>query len=156
MGRSPFALNNSDKTPTHYKTKAGYELMDNIDRNDPNKWIHAYDERVHYGTGDPNSISNGAISRRDNYLLPEDGSLNLSLDKFKGRASVTFSGDVPAGTSVQVTFDGRVVQTFVASPSGISMIIPANVNNIGVQFIGSPSGVTTLSPFRTTIYGVLQ
>jgi len=156
-GRSLFAFNNTDKTHTHYRHKSGYELIDNIER-EGTQWINAYDERVHWGNSD-GSISNGAISRRDNFMNPGNNEFTLSLDGYKGRAHVNFRGSIPEGTSVQVYFDGRLVNTYEPAMWGLNttgqLNIPANVNSINVRYIVpngfSPSG--NISPWRTTITG---
>ena len=153
MGRSLFAFNNSDLDPTHYRTRIGYEPIDAIERTG-DQWVQTYTDRVHWGTGDPNTISNGAISRRDNYLLPGD-ELNLSLNKSRGRVNFQFRGSIPEGGQIQVLHNGKVVQTF--GPGGIldRGFIPANVNRVTVRFLYTPSEFAILSPFRTTIRAFL-
>ncbi|NMA74415.1 MAG: hypothetical protein GX963_09705 [Bacteroidales bacterium] len=154
MGRSLFAFNNSDKAATHYRVRNGYRTIDGVER-EGSQWVHAYDERVKYGTGDPNSISNGAISKRDNYLLPKDKDLNLSLNGFKGRANVNFSGYIPEGTSVQISFDGRVIATYGSGYNSGSFFIPSNISNVNVRYIVPTNYLRTgyISPWRTTITG---
>lgn len=150
--RSLFAFNNTDKSHTHYRHKNGYELIDNIER-EGSQWISAYDERVHWGTGD-GPISNGAIARRDNYLMP-DSDINLSLNGYKGRANIKFKGSIPEGTSIKVCFDGRVVSTFGAGSRQGVMVIPSNVSSVSVRYIVPSNYIRTgnISPWRTTITG---
>lgn len=121
------------------------------------QWINVYNERVHWGTGD-GPISNGAIARRDNYLLPGDSDLNLSLNGYKGRANVNFSGHIPEGTSVQVSFDGPVIATYGSGDLKNSMFIPSSVNNINIRYITPLNYLRTgvISPWRTIISGFIQ
>jgi len=153
MGRSLFAFNNSDLDPTHYRTKFGYEPNYSIDRTGP--VVHSYDERVLWGTGDRNSISNGAISRRDNYLLPGE-ELNYSLTKAKGRVNIQF-GSVPEGGQIQVLHNGKIVQTLGAGSRSYSGFIPANVSKLTVKYLYTPSADYFSGPsiFRTTIRAFL-
>ncbi len=154
-GRGLFAFNNSDNGATHYRTnKVGYELIDNIER-EGKQWIDTYTDRVHYGNGD-GPISNGALSRRDNYFMPGDKPMKMSLSRFKGRTNVNFSGHIPEGCSVQILHDGKVVQSFMAGSNFKSMVIPANIRNLSIRYLVptnyAPSG--TISPWRSVITGV--
>lgn len=157
MGRSPFAFNNSDKPFNAFRTRnGGYETRTSVERytNNPNG---TYSERVLRGWSKPDQISNGMTSRINNYLLPSDKPLNLSLSKFVGRSNVQFSGYINEGLSIQISFDGNVVNTFTSgSYNGINMIIPANIENVSVQFLGQPIFDGTLSPFRTIITGYVN
>jgi RHS repeat-associated protein len=154
--RSLFAFNNTDKPHTHYLRKGGTELIDNIER-EGSPWISAYDERVDWGTSDV-PLSNGAIARRDNYLLIDnrDGlnTFDRSLGNFHGRANMNLSGVVPEGCRVEISFDGKVVQTFNAGYGSGALSIPANVQNLRVSYIGKYFG--TVSPWRTTITGCVR
>jgi hypothetical protein len=153
MGRSLFAFNNSDKAATHYRTRRGYEFIDGIERKG-SQWVDTYTDRVHWGYGDSNTVSNGAISRRDNYLLPGE-ELNLSLNKTRGRASVQFRGSIPEGGQIQVLHNGKIVQTFSQGSMTYGSFIPANVNSVTVRFLYTAptemTGLTAFSPFRTMI-----
>jgi hypothetical protein len=154
-GRSLFAFNNTDKSHTHYRTRSGYELIDNIERKG-SQWVKSYDDRVHWGTGE--GISNGAISRRDNYLLPWDDEINLTLDSFKGRSTINFHGHIPDNTSIQISFDGNIISTLGTGKTQGVFMIPANVNNVNIKYIIPfdylRDGV--ISPWRTTITGYLR
>jgi hypothetical protein len=84
-----------------------------------------------------------------------DSDMNLSLNGFKGRANLNFRGSIPEGTSLQVTFDGRVVSTFGSGTRQGVMVIPANVNSVSVKYIVPSNFMRTgnISPWRTTITG---
>jgi RHS repeat-associated protein len=162
-GRGAFALNNSNKPPTHCLTEKGWEPINGIERPQTDtKWVNAHTARVQRGniTGE---LSNGAFSRRDNYLVAKkNNEFTRSLVGRIGSSSVNFSGNIPEGTYVEVSFDGSVVQVY--QPAGGSLnttgnlTIPASVNSITVKYVlpnnYNPSG--NINPWRTTITGVKQ
>jgi len=159
MGRSLFAFNNSDKAATHYRVRNGYRTIDGVERPIENgsKWVHAYDDRVQWGTADV-PLSNGAFSKRDNYLLPGNKDLNLTLDSFKGRANIDFRGTIPNNLSVEVLFDGKVVNNFSGEMRSVVMKVPAKVSNVTIKYV-VPKGYEakgSISPWRTVVSGVIK
>lgn len=159
-GRSLFALNNSDKTHTHYKIGNRYVKIDNIERTGE-QWVDENTERVHWGTEtDATKLSNGSISKKNNYLLPGNEEINLNLEGFKGKATCKMGGWVKKGNGVEVYFDNKLVKVYSSlGQKGETFTIPANVENIMIRYNFSPQslelqwGPVQESPFSTVITG---
>ncbi|MDY0076913.1 MAG: SpvB/TcaC N-terminal domain-containing protein [Bacteroidales bacterium] len=149
MGRRPFSLINGDRAFEVYQTPIGFEprsYYEGIMDGSKNK---AYHDRVRYGNGSPDQISNGAISRVKNYLMPGDNSRDYRIEKFIGRADMMVLDE--AGHEVIIRVNGKIV-----TPTGGHIPLYEGSENLSIQIINNKNISGVLSPYKFTVKGFIN
>jgi len=153
MGRSRFSIINTDKPFNAYCTSSGYELRSFVEHylNNPDGLYHRY---ILKGNSGENEISNGLISRINNYKLPNTDPTVIDVSRFKGKAVMELSGTVMEDYTITYQYDNsQVTQVVGLTDMNRQLVIPDGVKYLRIQYNGTSDFVTVNSPYRTQIKG---
>lgn len=146
-GRRRFSFNNSDLDWDAYRGKHGYSPRRHFERIVDGDETSTYLDYVRYGRDTGNPVSNGAISKINNYTFPDDGIVEYTIEKFVGRADMYILDQ--AGYDAIIRLNGNIVTT-------INGYIPIweGTKTISIQLMLKPSEFNNIiSPFKFRILG---
>jgi hypothetical protein len=146
-GRRPFSFNNSDLDWDAYRWKGGYSPRKHLESIVDGNETSSYLDYIRYGEDTGNPISNGAISKINNYTFPDDGIVEYTIDKFVGRADMYILDQ--AGYDAIIRLNGNIV-----TPINGYIPIWEGTKTISIQLMLKPSEFNNIiSPFKFRILG---
>ncbi len=149
MGRKPFALNNTDRAFNAYRSTRRYETRSYYEGILDGSKGQTYHDYIRYGDAPPNQISNGAVSKINNYTMPEDGIVNYTVENFRGRADMMILDQ--ASHDVVIRVNGNII-----TPTNGYIPLWEGTRSVSVQIVNTNTMGGVISPYKFRIIGYIN